>query len=73
MEQNFEFSNMQIKDYLYEKKLYQPLLEKKLEDMKDENWSPFDDKQTLYLLDFIPLCFSQHWKGKDNGRSLRCV
>ena len=69
-----EFLKMQIEDYLYEKKLCQPLSEKKLESMKDENWSLLDKPTPQsYLIDVIPQCFFPHWKCKDNGGSLQCV
>ncbi|ONK60009.1 uncharacterized protein A4U43_C08F13250 [Asparagus officinalis] len=36
---DFGFWKMQIVDYLYQKKLYQPLSGSKLDDMKDEEWA----------------------------------
>ena len=36
---DFGFWRMQIKDYLYQKKLYQPFSENKLEGMNDEEWT----------------------------------
>ena len=38
---NFEYWTMQIKDYLYGKKLHLPLLEMKPEIMKDEDCGTF--------------------------------
>ena len=35
---DFSFWKMQIEDYLYQKKLYQPLSGVKPEDMKQEEW-----------------------------------
>lgn len=39
---NFGFWRMQIKDYLYEKKLHLPLLGERLDDMKDAYWQVLD-------------------------------
>ncbi|KAL5761870.1 hypothetical protein ACOSP7_018134 [Xanthoceras sorbifolium] len=39
---DFGFWKMQIEDYLYQKKLYQPLLGKKPDDMKEEDWNLLD-------------------------------
>ncbi|WVZ02641.1 hypothetical protein V8G54_023447 [Vigna mungo] len=39
---NFGFWKMQIEDYLYQKKLYQPLSGHQPENMKDENWILLD-------------------------------
>ncbi|KHN44573.1 Retrovirus-related Pol polyprotein from transposon TNT 1-94, partial [Glycine soja] len=36
---DFSFWKMQIEDYLYQKKLYQPLSGVKLDDMKQEEWN----------------------------------
>ena len=41
---DFGFWKMQIEDYLYQKRLYQPLSEKKPENMKDEDWALLDKK-----------------------------
>ena len=41
---NFGFWRMQIKDYLYGKKLYLPLLGEKLATMKDDEWTLLDRK-----------------------------
>uniref|UniRef100_A0A803LFR5 Legume lectin domain-containing protein n=1 Tax=Chenopodium quinoa TaxID=63459 RepID=A0A803LFR5_CHEQI len=53
---DFGFWKMQIKDYLYQKKLYEPLLEKKPEGMKDEDWNLLD-RQALGV---IRLTFSRN-------------
>lgn len=37
-ESDFGFQNMQIEDYLYQKKLYQPLSQNKLETMSQVDW-----------------------------------
>ena len=39
---DFGFWKMQIEDYLYQKKLQQPLSEMKPEGMKDEDWALLD-------------------------------
>ena len=39
---DFGYWRMQIKDYLYWKKLHLPLLEKKPDTMKDEEWNLLD-------------------------------
>lgn len=39
---DFGFWKMQIEDYLYQKKLHQPLTEKKPESMKDDEWNLLD-------------------------------
>ncbi|XP_034211167.1 peroxidase 42-like [Prunus dulcis] len=39
---DFGFWKMQIEDYLYQKKLYQPLSENKPEGMNDEDWTLLD-------------------------------
>lgn len=46
---DFGFWKMQIEDYLYQKKLYQPLSEKKPEGMKDEDWNLLD-RQALGVI-----------------------
>lgn len=46
---DFGFWKMQIEDYLYQKKLYQPLSEKKPEGMKDEDWALLD-RQALGVI-----------------------
>ena len=45
----FKFWKMQIEDYLYQKKLYQPFSEKKPEGMKDEDWTLLD-RQALGVI-----------------------
>lgn len=39
---NFGFWRMQIKDYLYEKKLHLPLLGEQQDDMEDAYWQVLD-------------------------------
>ena len=39
---DFNFWKMQIEDYLYQKKLYQPLSRIKPDDMKQEEWNLLD-------------------------------
>ena len=39
---DFNFWKMQIEDYLYQKKLYQPLSGIKPDDMKQEEWNLLD-------------------------------
>jgi len=39
---DFGFWKMQIEDYLYQKKLHQPLIEKKPDSMKDDEWNLLD-------------------------------
>ncbi|KAL5563321.1 hypothetical protein UlMin_033068 [Ulmus minor] len=46
---DFGFWNMQIEDYLYQKKLYQPLLGKQPEGIKDEDWALLD-RQALGII-----------------------
>ncbi|KAL5841705.1 hypothetical protein ACOSQ3_012308 [Xanthoceras sorbifolium] len=46
---DFGFWKMQIEDYLYQKKLYQPLLGKKPDDMKEEDWNLLD-RQALRVI-----------------------
>ena len=46
---DFGFWKMQIEDYLYQKKLYQPLQEKKPEGMKDDEWNLLD-RQALGVI-----------------------
>ncbi|KAL5548685.1 hypothetical protein UlMin_003916 [Ulmus minor] len=46
---DFGFWKMQIEDYLYQKKLYQPLLGKQPEGMKDEDWALLD-RQALEVI-----------------------
>ena len=46
---NFGFWRMQIKDYLYEKKLHLPLLGEKPATMKDDEWT-FLDRQVLGVI-----------------------
>ncbi|KAM6563004.1 hypothetical protein CsatB_023002 [Cannabis sativa] len=46
---DFGFCKMQIEDYLYQKKLYQPLSQKKPEGMKDEEWNLLD-RQALRVI-----------------------
>ncbi|KAL5805411.1 hypothetical protein ACOSQ4_028144 [Xanthoceras sorbifolium] len=46
---DFGFWKMQIEDYLYQKKLYQPLLGKKPDDMKEEDWNLLD-RQALGVI-----------------------
>ncbi|KAL5550003.1 hypothetical protein UlMin_000179 [Ulmus minor] len=46
---DFGFWTMQIEDYLYQKKLYQPLLGKQPEGMKDEDWALLD-RQALRVI-----------------------
>ena len=45
---DFGYWRMQIEDYLYRKKLHLPLLGKKLDTMKDEEWNLLD-RQVLGL------------------------
>jgi hypothetical protein len=47
---------MQIEDCLYQKKLYQPLIEKKIDSMKDDEWN-FLDRQVYWAIVFISKCF----------------
>ncbi|KAH1200438.1 Retrovirus-related Pol polyprotein from transposon TNT 1-94 [Glycine max] len=46
---DFSFLKMQIENYLYQKKLYQPLSGVKPYDMKQEEWN-FLDQQTLGVI-----------------------
>lgn len=46
---DFGFWKMQIEDYLYQKKLYQPLSKTKPEGMKDEDWALLD-RQALGVI-----------------------
>ena len=46
---DFGFWKMQIEDYLYQKKLYQPLTEKKPDAMKDDEWALLD-RQALGVI-----------------------
>ncbi|PNX64147.1 retrovirus-related Pol polyprotein from transposon TNT 1-94, partial [Trifolium pratense] len=46
---DFSFWKMQIEDYLYQKKLYQPLSGKKPDDMKQEDWALLD-RQALGVI-----------------------
>lgn len=46
---DFGFWKMQIEDYLYQKKLHQPLLGKKPDDMKEEDWALLD-RQALGVI-----------------------
>ena len=46
---NFGYWRMQIEDYLYGKKLHLPLLGKKPDTMKDEEWN-FLDRQVLGVI-----------------------
>ncbi|CAJ2648559.1 unnamed protein product [Trifolium pratense] len=46
---DFSFWKMQIEDYLYQKKLYQPLSGKKPDDMKQEDWVLLD-RQALGVI-----------------------
>ncbi|KAI5312404.1 hypothetical protein L3X38_041577 [Prunus dulcis] len=46
---DFGFWKMQIEDYLYQKKLYQPLSENKPEGMNDEDWTLLD-RQALRVI-----------------------
>ncbi|XP_071718541.1 uncharacterized protein [Rutidosis leptorrhynchoides] len=46
---DFGFWKMQIKDYLYQKKLHQPMLEIKPKGMSDANWSLLD-RQALGVI-----------------------
>ncbi|KHN45549.1 Retrovirus-related Pol polyprotein from transposon TNT 1-94, partial [Glycine soja] len=46
---DFRFWKMQIEDYLYQKKLYQPLSRVKPDDMKQEEWNLLD-RQTLGVI-----------------------
>ncbi|BBG97486.1 hypothetical protein Prudu_006629 [Prunus dulcis] len=46
---DFGFWKMQIEDYLYQKKLYQPLSENKPESMNDEDWTLLD-RQALGVI-----------------------
>ena len=39
---DFSFWKMQIENYLYQKKLYQPLSGVKADDMKQEEWNLLD-------------------------------
>ena len=41
-DRDFSFWKMQIEDYLYQKKLYQPLLGDKPDDIKQEEWNLLD-------------------------------
>jgi len=50
---NFSFWKMQIEDYLYQKKMYQPLSGNKLEDMKNKGWALLDRQAWSYSLDVI--------------------
>ena len=67
---HFGFWKMQIEDYLYQKKLYQPLLGKKPDDIKEDDWNLLD-KQALGV---IRLTLSRNVafnvvKEKDHGGS----
>ncbi|CAJ2639359.1 unnamed protein product [Trifolium pratense] len=46
---DFSFWKMQIEDYLYQKKLHQPLTEKKPDSMKDDEWNLLD-RQALGVI-----------------------
>jgi len=46
---DFSFWKLQIEDYLYQKKLYQPLSGDKLDDMKQEEWNLLD-RQALGMI-----------------------
>ena len=46
---NFGYWRMQIEDYLYRKKLHQPLLGMKPKTMKDEEWNLLD-RQVLGVI-----------------------
>ena len=46
---NFSFWKMQIEDYLYQKKMYQPLFGNKPKGMKDEDWTLLD-RQALRVI-----------------------
>ena len=46
---DFGFWKMHIEDYLYQKKLYQPLLGKKPDDMKEDDWNLLD-RQALGVI-----------------------
>nr|KYP34487.1 Retrovirus-related Pol polyprotein from transposon TNT 1-94 [Cajanus cajan] len=46
---DFGFWKMQIEDYLYQKKLYQPLIGEKPDDMKQEEWNLLD-RQALGVI-----------------------
>ena len=46
---DFSFWKMQIEDYLYQKKLYQPLSGAKPDDMKQEKWNLLD-RQALGVI-----------------------
>ncbi|KAL5581893.1 hypothetical protein UlMin_014335 [Ulmus minor] len=46
---DFGFWKMQIEDYLYQRSLYQPLLGKKPEAMKEEDWNLLD-RQALGVI-----------------------
>ncbi|KAK2456788.1 hypothetical protein QL285_004126 [Trifolium repens] len=46
---DFDFWKMQIEDYLYQKKLYQPLTGKKPTEMKDDEWKLLD-RQALGVI-----------------------
>ena len=46
---DFGFWKMQIEDYLYQKKMYQPLTGKKPEGMKEEEWTLLD-RQALGVI-----------------------
>ncbi|KHN42250.1 Retrovirus-related Pol polyprotein from transposon TNT 1-94, partial [Glycine soja] len=48
---DFSFWKMQIEDYLYQKKLYQPLSGVKPDDMKQEEWNLLD-RQALGVIRF---------------------
>ncbi|KHN21247.1 Retrovirus-related Pol polyprotein from transposon TNT 1-94, partial [Glycine soja] len=48
-DRDFSFWKMQIEDYLYQKKLYQPLSGVKPEDMKQEEWNLLD-RQALGVI-----------------------
>ena len=46
---NFGFWKMHIEDYLYQKKLYQPLSEKEAKGYEDEDWTLLD-RQALGVI-----------------------
>ncbi|KHN06020.1 Retrovirus-related Pol polyprotein from transposon TNT 1-94, partial [Glycine soja] len=46
---DFSFWKMQIEDYLYQKKLYQPLSRDKPNDMRQEEWNLLD-RQALGVI-----------------------
>lgn len=46
---DFSFWKMQIEDYLYQKKLHQPLMKTKPDSMKEDEWNLLD-RQALGVI-----------------------